>query len=91
MRRDIRPWLDERELPPGSIWQEVLEEKIDSIKSVAVFVGKHVIGPWQQEEIEGFVQEFTARGCRVMPVILARSRLPVDIPMFLKNRSCVNF
>jgi hypothetical protein len=38
-------------------WQKGLEEQISKGKSVAVFVGKSGIGPWQDKEIEAFLGE----------------------------------
>lgn len=45
--RGLLPWLDEWELRPGLSWQRLLEDQIEHIKSVAVFVGANGIGPWQ--------------------------------------------
>jgi hypothetical protein len=33
----IKPWLDEEQIPPGTSWQTELGERINSIKSAAVF------------------------------------------------------
>ena len=38
--RGIIPWLDEWELRPGFPWQKALQEKIETIKEAAVFIGK---------------------------------------------------
>ena len=38
--RQIRPWLDIWEAPPGTSWQQLLETQIAKINSVAVFVGR---------------------------------------------------
>ena len=40
------PWLDEREIRPGTSWQTALGEQIEHIKSAAVFVGASGLGPW---------------------------------------------
>jgi hypothetical protein len=40
IKEGIKPWLDEREIPPGTSWQTAIGEQIESIKSAAVFVGQ---------------------------------------------------
>ena len=37
--KDIKPWLDEEQIRPGTSWQTALERQIENIKSAAVFVG----------------------------------------------------
>ena len=59
--RGILTWLDEWELPPGQPWQPLLEKQIANIKSAAVFVGAAGVGPWQEQEIYGFLREFVSR------------------------------
>src|SRR5258708_5285692 len=56
--RKIKPWLDEEQIRPGTLWQTALERQIESIKAAAVFVGENGIGPWQQPEIQAFLNEF---------------------------------
>jgi hypothetical protein len=65
----IKPWLDERQIEPGTPWQTALGQQIKSIKSVAVFVGKSGFGPWQDQEIQAFLNQFVKRKCSVIPSI----------------------
>jgi hypothetical protein len=67
----LNPWLDLWELRPGSIWQFVLEQQIENIGAAAVFVGRQGLGPWQEQEIYAFLQEFMRRKCPVIPVLLS--------------------
>jgi parallel beta-helix repeat protein len=92
MKCQIRPWLDEWELRPGLPWQEILEQEIENIKSVAVFIGREGTGPWQSLEIKAFLQEFVERKCPVIPVILhnAPENVP-KLPIFLKGFTWVDF
>lgn len=83
--RGIRPWLDENELQPGRPWQEELERQIGSIRSAAVFVGANGIGPWQNQEMRAFLDEFVARGCPVIPVLLPGAEIPAMLPLFLRR------
>ncbi|ETR68149.1 MAG: hypothetical protein OMM_10825 [Candidatus Magnetoglobus multicellularis str. Araruama] len=43
--KGIKPWLDVWELPPGQPWQEILEQQIEKIHSVAIFIGKKGLVP----------------------------------------------
>jgi TIR domain len=55
VENNIRPWLDEDEIRPGTSWQTALGRQIESIKSAAVFVGASGIGPWQNQEIQALL------------------------------------
>src|SRR5947207_5598766 len=87
----LLPWLDEWELRPGLPWQQVLEEQISHIKTVAVFVGKNGLGPWQYQELAVFLHEFAARGRPVIPVLLPDAPQEPTLPMFLKAMTWVDF
>ena len=87
----ILPWLDEWELRPGLPWQRLLEEQIGQIKSVAVFVGRQGIGPWQQQELEAFLREFVNRSCPVIPVLLPDAPEEPQLPIFLRGYTWVDF
>ena len=87
----VLPWLDEWELRPGLPWQRSLQQQISQIKSAAVFVGKSGIGPWQQMELEAFLNEFVRRGCPVIPVILVDAPRKPKLPPFLGNMTWVDF
>jgi hypothetical protein len=89
----IYPWLDEEQLRPGIPWQRELEKQIDKVKSVAVFVGKDGIGPWQRMEMEGFLRRFVERDepCPVVPVILPDSENTPELPIFLRGMTWVDF
>ena len=90
-RHGVLPWLDEWALRPGLPWQEVLEQQISQIKSVAVFVGKNGFGPWQQQELNAFLREFVARGCPVIPILLTDAPQKPELPIFLKGMTWVDF
>lgn len=87
----VLPWLDEWELPPGQPWQPLLEKQIGSIRTAAVFVGAAGIGPWQQQELYGFLREFVARHAPVIPVLLPDAPLQPELPIFLKAMTWVDF
>lgn len=89
--RGLRPWLDERELPPGRPWIDELERVIDTVASAAVLVGQNGLGPWEKEEARACLQECVERHIPVIPVLLpeAPGGEP-DLPMFIKLRTWVD-
>jgi len=87
----VLPWLDLWELIPGRPWQRELERQISNIKSAAVFVGMDGVGPWQQQELYGFLDEFVAREMPVIPVLLASAAKEPVLPHFLRNMTWVDF
>ena len=89
--RGILPWLDEWELQPGLPWQRLLSTQIEKIKTVAVFLGSNGIGPWQNVELEAFLQQFVRRDCPVIPVILQGSQENLALPVFLEGMTWVDF
>jgi hypothetical protein len=91
MAHGILPWLDQWELRPGLPWQRVLEEQISSIRTAAVFVGSEGIGPWQRQELDGFLREFNQRGCPVIPVMLPGAGGEPELPLFLRAMTWVDF
>lgn len=91
VEQGIVPWLDEWELRPGVPWQRLLEEQIAKIKSAAVFVGREGIGPWQRQELDGFLREFAKRHCPVIPVLLPGAPVQPSLPLFLMEMTWVDF
>jgi hypothetical protein len=91
MSRGVLPWLDQWELRPGTPWQRVLEEQIANIRAAAVFVGRDGIGPWQRQELDGFLREFNKRGCPIIPVMLPGAVGEPQLPLFLRGMTWVDF
>lgn len=90
-KKGIKTWFDEEQLPPGRVWQELLESQIESINSVAVFVGESGIGPWQDIEMRAFISEFVSRKCAVIPVIMDSCKEVPKLPLFLRQFMWVDF
>lgn len=86
----ISTWLDEEQLPLGRPWQAELEREIGLVRSAAVFVGKTGIGPWQDVEIRGFLDEFVRRACPVIPVLLPDASAAPELPVFLRQMTWVD-
>jgi hypothetical protein len=91
VREGIKPWLDEREIPPGTSWQTALGQQIERIKSAAVFVGENGLGPWQNQEIQALLNQFVKRECPVIPVVLPSVKTTPEMPWTLENLHCVDF
>jgi hypothetical protein len=87
----ILPWLDIWELPPGKPWQPELERQIPKLRSAAVFVGATGVGPWQEAELEGFLDEFVNRKVPVIPVLLPDVIRVPALPFFLRRMVWVDF
>jgi WD40 repeat protein len=87
----ILPWLDEWNVQPGQRWQKELKKQISKIKSAAVFIGPRGAGPWQEIEVEDFIQQFLKRKCPVIPVILPECEKISKLPSFLNLFQWVDF
>jgi nucleotide-binding universal stress UspA family protein len=86
--RGLRPWMDERQLRPGFLWQPELEEIIARVPAAAVLIGAQR-GPWQTREVYAFIQQSVSRGCAIVPVLLPDANT-ADLPVFLQGLTWVN-
>ena len=89
--RGLLPWLDQWELPPGQPWQPLLERQIGNIRAAAVCVGSAGVGPWQEQELYGFLSEFVSRRAPVIPVLLPGAPVKPELPIFLRLMTYVDF
>lgn len=80
--RGLRPWLDVEELIPGQPWVPALEKAIESVRSAAVIVGKDGIGPWEQRELWGCLEQSVERGMPVIPLLLPGDYEAPKLPLF---------
>jgi hypothetical protein len=91
-KRGIRPWLDEEQFQPGTIWQDTLEINIRDIKCAAVFIGPSGLGPWQNREVKAILRNFINSERSVIPVLLEGAPgKPKDLPLFLGEYMWVDF
>ena len=95
--KGILPWMDDEQIRPGEQWQKALERDLKRIKCAVVFVTANGIRPWQDQEIQAFLQELSRRKRVVIPAVLpdksegnARQKR-VRLPLFLKNMQWVDF
>jgi hypothetical protein len=87
----LHTWLDDEQIRPGVPWQAALEKQIKTIGAAAVFVGKSNMGPWQRAELRVLIDEFVARRCPVIPVLLRGARRAPRLPPFLRAMQWVDF
>jgi hypothetical protein len=87
----LKPWLDKWDLRPGFDWIDAIEEQIDSVRSVAVFVGGDEISPWQKKEMKSFLRRQARKEMPVIPVLLPSCDEEPDLPSFLEDFTWVDF
>ena len=80
-------------LRPGFSWQRLLEQQINQIGGVAIFVGSSGYGPWQTKEIRAFLQVFVSREqeCPIIPILLPDAPIKPELPIFLQDYTWIDF
>jgi hypothetical protein len=89
--RGIHAWFDEKELQPGSVWEQVIQTQLGSINKAAVFVGNQMPQRWHELEYHAILDEFVERKCQVIPVILPGTTENLTLPLFLREFTWVDF
>ncbi|MDZ7963136.1 MAG: GUN4 domain-containing protein [Aulosira sp. DedQUE10] len=90
-RRGLNPWLDEEQIPPGSSFQQEIQQAIPLVNTAAIFIGIQGLGPWQILELESLVQECVENKIRIIPVLLPGvSAIPQNL-RFLRRYRFVSF
>ena len=69
----------------------MLERQIGNIGAAAVCVGQAGVGPWQEQELYGFLSEFVARRAPVIPLLLPDAPVQPELPIFLRLMTYVDF
>jgi Uncharacterized protein conserved in bacteria len=92
----IEPWFDKWHLPPGTPWQEALEDALNQSSACAVFVGPGGSASWQNEQVRMAIDRRVrqSRGeFRVIPVLLpgAKREERSKLPVFLVATTWVEF
>ena len=81
----IETWLDEVDLLPGRFWKPEIHEVITTVKSIAIFIGEHGFGPYQEKEVEGVLLQFSGQGRPIIPILLPNTEPLGTVPKFFKN------
>jgi len=88
--RGVLPWLDERDLRPGMVWQDELDRVIATVKAAAVIVGQHGFSYWLNEERRAFEREAKKREFPIIPVILPDVKGEPKLPLHLEDKTWVD-
>lgn len=89
--RGLNPWLDQEQIPPGRWFQDVIQDAIPKVKSVAVILGPGGIGKWETVELRSFISQCVTRDLPVIPVLLPGvAEVPPKL-LFLREFSWVRF
>ena len=89
-QRGIVPWLDEEQVQPGRNWVKLLENQLQSINSMAVFIGPSGMGRWHSAEEETAMILCQDRNIPVIPVLLTDAR-ESEVPPLLRRLHYVDF
>lgn len=88
-------FLDRWNLVPGEPWQEALETALNESMTCVVFVGPHIISPWQNEEMRSALSmRVSKKMLRVIPVLLpgaVKEEKESELPLFLQGLTWVKF
>jgi hypothetical protein len=90
-QRGLYPWLDKEQIPPGRWFQDVIQQVIPKIKSVAVFIGSKGLGKWQTLELRSFISQCVESDIPVIPVLLPGVQEVLSHFGFLKELNWVRF
>lgn len=83
-------WLDEEQLRPGVPWLPLLEAGIHASDSIAVLIGAHGLGPWQDQEVQAALSLAVRDKRPVIPVLLPGAPVAPDLPPLLVIRGWVD-
>lgn len=89
--KGIKPWFDKEQIPPGRWFQDVIQDAIKKISSVAIFISKNGLGRWQIVELRAFISQCVERKIPIIPVLLPGvDKIPTDY-IFLNEFNWVKF
>jgi hypothetical protein len=89
--RGLKPWLDEEQIQPGTFFQDAIQQAMNQVKSVAIFIGPSGFGKWQMMELRAFISVLVEKDIPVIPVLLpGRNEIPRELP-FLMELNWVDF
>jgi hypothetical protein len=91
--RGLKIWLDIWELRPGMGAQANLEKALKESGAMAVFVGSHGLGPWEEIEMRAALHRQVLQNYPVIPVLLpgVANDIEAKLSPFLRNNTWVVF
>lgn len=90
-RRSLKVWIDEEQIRPGSLFQDVIQQAIPNVKSAAIFIGPTELGQWEKKELDLFNSRATKADIPVIPVLLPGTNKIPEHELFLNERNWVSF
>jgi WD40 repeat protein/DNA-binding SARP family transcriptional activator len=90
-KRGLNPWLDSEQIAPGRWFQDVIQQAVPRVKSVAVLIGQSGLGPWELVELRTFVSRCVDEQLPVIPVLLPEVEAVPESLVFLKELNWVRF
>lgn len=89
--RNLFPWLDEEQIPPGKSFQDEIQKAIPISKSAAIFIGTEGLGRWQSWELRTLITQCVNKGIPVITVLLPGvNNLPEHL-LFLQEFRWIEF
>ncbi len=89
--RGQRPWLDSEQIPPGRLWQDLLQTALSQVSAAAVILGPSGPGRWQALEMRTLVSLCVEQGKPVIPVLFPGVPTIPDTLLFLQQCHSVRF
>jgi KaiC/GvpD/RAD55 family RecA-like ATPase len=84
-------WLDEKDIPPGQLFQDYIQKALPKAKAIAIIIGPSGLGRWQAFELRTAISSAVERGIPVIPVFLPDSKdVSAELP-FLTEFNYVRF
>ena len=87
----VLPWIDERAIGAGGLFVAEMEQALESIPAIAIIVGPHGPGCWQEMEYYAAMQRYVKsrdktgqQPARIIPVLLPGVDEVPELPVFLR-------
>lgn len=90
-QRNLTPWLDEEQIPPGRPFQDEIQKAISVSNSAAICIGKRGLGRWQSWELRTLISQCVKKGIPVIPVLLPGVESLPEHLLFLEQFRWVEF
>jgi hypothetical protein len=90
-KKNIRPWMDEEQIPPGTSYVEAVGKAISRMRSAVIFIGPNGLGPNQERETNALYLAKVERQCRTIVAILSNCIRKPAIPELLRDINHVDF
>jgi hypothetical protein len=87
----LKVWWDDREIPPGADYMELMWNGLKSSFATIVFLGPATVGNWQEKEVKAAIANQVGEGKPVLPVFLPGVPDPdkVDVAFLSLNSRAV--